>query len=181
MIHVGALVSFLICATAAACVMLIASTEIIPESTRPLIVACALGLVMVPALSVFTKRRPSHRPKKRKPGGLAGAILVEAERAFREHGYFKQARFSALYMAMHFRISTDVAKTALKALAADGWLLRHREEWGSSYELPDACKRAIIRDYGLPATWDKPVVRDVRRQIRNVSPAIADTGAKAIQ
>lgn len=181
MIHVGALVSFLICATAAACVMLVASTEIIPESTRPLLVACALGLILVPALSVFTKRGSGRRPRKCKPAGLAGAMLVEAERAFREHGYFKQARFSALYMAMHFRVSTDVAKTALRALASDGWLIRHREDWGSSYELPDGRKRAIIRDYGLPPTWDKPVVRDLRRQIRNVSPTTADTRVKAIE
>ena len=84
-------------------------------------------------------------------------------------------------MAMHFRVSTDVAKTALAALAANGWLVRHREDWGSSYELPDNRKLAIIRDYGLPSPWAKPVVRDMRRQIRNVSPATADTGVKAIQ
>lgn len=155
MAHIGSIVSFGLCATAAACALLVATTEIASEALGPVFIGCGLAMLLAPVISTARKIGRENARRIARPTGLAGAILVEAERAYREHGYFRAGQFSATYIAMHFRVSLDIAKTALATLSAKGWLIEHVEDWGVSYALRASVQRAIDRDCGLPAAWSQ--------------------------
>ena len=175
MAHIATIVSFGLCATAAACALLVATSELVPQVMGPFLIGCGVAMLFGSVISTAAKIGRENARRIARPTGLAGAILVEAERAYREHGYFRAGQFSATYIAMHFRVSLDIAKTALAALSAKGWLIEYVEDWGVSYALRASVQRAIDRDCGLPAAWshreseNKPTSRKNRAAIGALS------------
>lgn len=179
MANIAAIVSFGICATAAACALIVATTEIVPQVMGPILIGCGLAMLLASAIPMIAKIGRENARRIARPTGLAGAILVEAERAYREHGYFRAGQFSATYIAMHFRVSLDIAKTALAALSAKGWLVEYPEDWGVSYALRPGVQRAIDRDCGLPAAWSQrgPEDKAASRQNRALPSIVTRTKA----
>lgn len=179
MANIAAIVSFGICATAAACALIVATTEIVPQVMGPVLIGCGMAMLLASAIPMVAKIGRENARRIARPTGLAGAILVEAERAYREPGYFRAGQFSATYIAMHFRVSLDIAKTALAALSAKGWLVEHVEDWGVSYALRASVQRAIDRDCDLPAAWSFREAENKTADSRSRAAAGASSRSKA--
>ncbi|MBK4735995.1 hypothetical protein [Noviherbaspirillum pedocola] len=151
--RIATLVMFAVGMAAAAGCYAAAQTPLVPDFLQPFIEGAGIAILLTAGVVASALAARYWLIRRKPPTGFAAAIMVEADRLYRDHGYLAQGRFCAEYMATHFKVSTDIAKTALQRLARTGWLISSRQSWGMSYVLPVRRRRSLYVTFALASEW----------------------------
>lgn len=151
--RIATFVMFAVGMAAAAACYGAAHTPLVPEYLQLIVESAGIAILLTAGVVMAALGARHWLIRRKPPTGFAAAIMVEADRLYRDHGYLAQGRFCAEYMATHFKVSTDIAKTALQRLARNGWLVSSRQSWGMSYVLPVRRRRSLYVAYALASEW----------------------------